>query len=305
MQVPLPVRTGLLIIVLFICHLTRAETPRASHVVIISYDMGGADLMKTADMPVFQKLLSESAYTWNAYTIGPSVTLPSHTSMLTGVGIQKHQITWNEWQPEKPLVQVPTIFALARQHGYSTMMLAGKEKFRQLVVPDTLDTFAVSGTARQVGDAFAAAAKITFPNLAFLHFADPDTIGHKFGARSPEQLAAFKECDLALHTILQTINASPGASRTVLIVTAEHGAHNIVTADGKTVATHGTADTADVVIPWIAWGAGVKRQHEITAPVVTYDTAATALWLLGIPVPEHVWGRPITAAFDQSATAEP
>ena len=35
----------------------------------------------------------------------------------------------------------------------------------------------------------------------------------------------------------------------------------------------------------------------ITAAVVQYDTAATALWLLNVPLPENFWGRPVTSAF--------
>ncbi len=59
----------------------------------------------------------------------------------------------------------------------------------------------------------------------------------------------------------------------------------------------GDPTSDDVTIPWVAWGKSVKPGFEITAPVVQYDTAATALWLLGIPVPEGFWGRPVTSAF--------
>jgi len=31
---------------------------------------------------------------------------------------------------------------------------------------------------------------------------------------------------------------------------------------------------------------------------VQYDTAATALWLLQVPLPESFWGRPVTSAFE-------
>jgi hypothetical protein len=37
-----------------------------------------------------------------------------------------------------------------------------------------------------------------------------------------------------------------------------------------------------MTIPWITWGQGVKKRFAITDPVSTCDTAATALWLLGI-----------------------
>jgi len=51
------------------------------------------------------------------------------------------------------------------------------------------------------------------------------------------------------------------------------------------------------LIPWIAWGKNVKRGLTITRPLMTYDTAATALWLLGVPVPRAFDGKPVTCAF--------
>jgi hypothetical protein len=53
-----------------------------------------------------------------------------------------------------------------------------------------------------------------------------------------------------------------------------------------------------MLIPWIAWGKGVKKHYEITAPVVTYDTAATALWLLDLPRYDVLDGKPVTSAFE-------
>jgi arylsulfatase A-like enzyme len=51
-------------------------------------------------------------------------------------------------------------------------------------------------------------------------------------------------------------------------------------------------------IPWIAWGKGVRKGFTITAPVTTYDTAATALWLLDVPGPAWLDGQPVTSAFE-------
>ena len=87
-------------------------------------------------------------------------------------------------------------------------------------------------------------------------------------------------------------------SSSVIILTADHGSHDVKNKDGKIVGTHGSAETSDVTIPWVAWGKGVKEDYAITAPVVQYDTAATALWLLNIPVPDYFWGRPVTSAFE-------
>jgi arylsulfatase A-like enzyme len=48
----------------------------------------------------------------------------------------------------------------------------------------------------------------------------------------------------------------------------------------------------------VAWGKGVKKAHSIIQPVTTYDTAATALWLLDVPVPEEFDGKPVMEAFE-------
>jgi arylsulfatase A-like enzyme len=275
--------------------------PRVHHVFIISFDQGNPDLIEKSDMPVLHQMVAEGAHTWEAYTIVPSLTLPSHTSMLTGVGPQKHQILWNDYEPEKGLVTVPTIFSIAKKHGLVTAMFVGKEKFKHLNLPGSVDEFVwprPKDNAKAVAKAFASAVMQLKPNLCFIHFRDPDTEGHNHGADSPEKVQALKDCDDALRTIKEAIAAAGLAEDMVIILTADHGSHNIKNKEGKIVGTHGTADTADVKIPWIAWGKTVKKDFAVTAVVVQYDTAATALWLLGIPVPETFWGRPVTSAFN-------
>ncbi len=39
-------------------------------------------------------------------------------------------------------------------------------------------------------------------------------------------------------------------------------------------------------------------KKRVAGPVMTCDTAATALWLLGLPVPEAFDGKPVTCAFN-------
>jgi len=94
--------------------------------------------------------------------------------------------------------------------------------------------------------------------------------------------------DAALAEIVKAIEAAGISHESVLIITADHGGH------GK---THGGKTPEDILIPWIAWGKNVKRGLTITRPLMTYDTAATALWLLGVPVPRAFDGKPVTCAF--------
>ena len=53
-----------------------------------------------------------------------------------------------------------------------------------------------------------------------------------------------------------------------------------------------------MTIPWIAWGQGVRPGSLDNPPVRTMDTAATVLWLLGVPRPGDWAGEPVTRAFD-------
>jgi predicted AlkP superfamily pyrophosphatase or phosphodiesterase len=276
------------------------KPPRVKHVFIISYDQGNPSLMQRTELPAFHLMAAAGARTWEAYTIVPSITLPSHVSMLTGVGIQKHQITWNDHQPAKGHVQVPTIFSLAKERGLKTAMFVGKEKLQTLEIPGTIDILVwpqPKDDAKSVAQAFAAEFGKTKPNLTFLHFRDPDTVGHATGAYSPEKIQALKDCDEALQTIKDAVAAAGVLDDSVFILTADHGAHDTKNREGKTVGTHGDSRPEDVLIPWVVWGKGVKKNFDVTAAVVQYDTAATALWLLKVPLPEHFWGRPVTSAF--------
>jgi predicted AlkP superfamily pyrophosphatase or phosphodiesterase len=282
---------------LWMMALAASGSPGADHVFIISIDGGKPAVIAQSDMPVLKQLVEEGACTWAASTIYPSVTLPSHTSMLTGVGPNKHHVLWNSWKPRKGVVGVPTIFAEAKRAGLSTAMFVGKEKFRHLVQPDTVDEFEFGPAepkkpstvlSRIVAKGAARYILEHKPNLCFIHFTDPDNTGHKYGWGSPQQIKAFSDVDAALGEIVKAIEAAGISHESVLIITADHGGH------GK---THGGKKPEDMLIPWIAWGKNVKRGLTIRGPVMTCDTAATALWLLGVPVPEAFDGKPVTCAF--------
>jgi len=290
--------------------LAANAAPRTEHVFIISIDGGKPEGIQQSKMPVLKKLVKEGACTWVAQTINPSITLPAHTSMLTGVPMEKHGVTWNSWIPTNGIVRVPTVFAAAKQAGLSTAMFVGKEKFRHFLQTNTVDEFyydrsnaivvmkSDSGdrVVKKEGNIFAkmvatnAAAYIIKhkPNLCFIHFTDTDTVGHEFGWSSPEQIKAFADTDAALGIIRKAIQKAGIARRSVIIISADHGGH------GK---GHSKGTPEDMTIPWIAWGQGVKKRFTITDPVYTCDTAATALWLLGITPGAPLDGVVVSSAF--------
>jgi predicted AlkP superfamily pyrophosphatase or phosphodiesterase len=266
-----------------------AFAENARHVFIVSFDGGKPSVMQESAMPVLKHMQKQGASTWQAFTVDPSITLVAHASMLTGVQPNKHLIDWNEWKQEKGLVQVPTIFALAKKQGLITGLIAGKEKFKHLNTPQSLDLFSIPAySALRVAKTAADFILAKKPNLTFIHFADSDGAGHEFGWGSAEQKASFADEDAALKILRDAITQAGIEKDSVIILTADHGGHD---------KTHGTTSLEDMHIPWIAWGKGVKAHYAIGQRVNTVDTAATALWLLGVEIPQNFDGVPVKAAF--------
>jgi predicted AlkP superfamily pyrophosphatase or phosphodiesterase len=270
---------------------TATKKPLVKHVFIISFDGGKPAVMKKSKMPLTMFMASKGAATWEAQTIFPSITLTSHASMLSGVGPEKHKVLWNDWRPQVGPFQFETSFQLAKRAGYKTALFAGKEKFKHFDIPGTLDKCEVPDyKASIVAKTAAKFIESEKPNLCFIHFADSDGAGHKYGWGSKEQVKSFEDEDEALKTIWKAIEKAGLAKNSVLILSADHGGHD---------KTHGSRSPEDMTIPWIAFGRKVKPAHQISVPVTTYDTAATALWLLGLPIPADWDGKPVKNAFQQ------
>lgn len=270
----------------------------ADHVILISIDGLRPDAIAKYKAATLQRLMREGRFSLNAQTIANSKTLPSHTSMFTGVDSDRHGVTWNsDRMGEHGYVTVPTIFGLAHNAGFSTAAFFSKTKFHQLEVPATLDfvrspkrtiegPWPSARTADYVGDYL----KTHTPNLLFVHLAEPDFAGHTFGWMGMMYGLAVKEADIAVARVLEQADARFGRGGYTVIVTADHGGHK---------KTHGTTDPLDMTIPWIVWGAGVQRGDTLSG-IRTMDTAATVLWMLRIAVPESWVGRVVSDAFQPS-----
>lgn len=266
---------------------------RADHVFIISFDGGKPSVMQECKMPELKSMCQNGAYSWEAQTVFPSITLTAHTSMLTGVCPEKHHVLWNDWEPEHGMIKTPTIFALAHEKHMSTAMFVGKPKFIHMLVPGTVSHFSLPDYhCKEVAAEAATYIKESKPNLCFIHFADSDGAGHAYGWGSPEQKQSLEDEDAALKTVMNAISDAGIEKSSVVICTADHGGH---------ARTHGSKSPEDMTIPWIIYGDGVKHDFKIPTRVTTCDTAATALWLLDIPLPPDLDGKPVVGAFSESS----
>jgi arylsulfatase A-like enzyme len=278
----------------------QPATAVSRRVVIVSVDGLRPDAIGRFGASTLQRIMKEGSYTLSASTILPSKTLPSHTSMLTGEPPDVHNVLWNNvLTADAESIAVPTVFSVARSSGYRTAAFFSKSKFQPLQREGTLDYSQAPGgwfgkwPARRTIDDVERYLTSTQPDLLFVHLADPDTAGHRSGWMSDDYANAVRSADRAVARLVRAADTAFGRGTYTLIVTADHGGHGN---------DHGSEDVRDVMIPWIAWGRGVKPGSLTGSTVKTMDTAATVLWLMGLPEPADWAGEPVTSAFDDSAT---
>ncbi len=252
-------------------------------VVIVSIDGLRPDALQSGNLPNVTRLSRTGAFTWQARTINPSNTLPSHASMLTGYLPIRHGITWDDYLPANGGPKVPTIFIAARRAGRRTAMVAGKEKFNTFRDTGEMDIFV--GGSRADSDVAEQAVAQLFAgvDLLFVHLPDVDLSGHATSWMSASYKDRVAKADEALGRIMSAL-----PENTTIILTADHGGHGF---------GHGTEDPLDMAIPWIIAGPGIRQGYALTAPVSTTDTAATAAFLLGLVLPPDITGKAVNEAF--------
>ena len=283
--------------------IAKPQRPIAAveHVMIISVDGLRPDRALLADMPTLRMMVREGAYTFWARTTAVAITLPSHTSMLTGVTPRKHGIEWNSDLPlSRPVYpNRPTIFEMAGSAGYTTALIAGKSKMSTLAKPGTVRWTSIPREANsKEANADVTAAAVTIieahkPTVIFVHYADVDSTGHAKGWGSKEQFAKIEETDGELAKLFAALERAGIRQSTVVILSADHGGAGL---------THGPEDPRSRHIPWIATGPGVLKGVDLTQnaalEVNTEDTCVTACWLLGLPLLPYFDGKPVLAAFE-------
>lgn len=297
---------ALLITLAGVAQPANRPVPQIRHVVIVSIDGLRPDLALRAQTPTLRTLLHDGAYTFWAKTTALSVTLPSHTSMLTGVTPDQHGIVWNYDLPlREPIYPSrPTVMEMATRAGLATAMVAGKSKFATLDKPGTIaHVFVPTAGNSSVDDATVAGHAEEFiaqfkPDLLFVHFPGVDGAGHSQGWGSDSQVAAIENADRQLARVLAALDRAGLRASTAIIVSADHGGAGH---------THGPDDARSRHIPWIIVGPGVKHGYDLTQQaeleVRTEDTAATACYLLGLPQQEYFDGKPVLAAFGDTGKA--
>ena len=128
------------------------------------------------------------------------------------------------------------------------------------------------------------------PALTFIHLTHPDNEGHEIGHDTPEYYTAVEKVDRQIGGIINTLKKNNMMDDTVIIFSADHGGV------GK---GHGGKTLLEVEIPWIIYGNNIINKGKLETSIVTYDTAPTIAFLLGLKTPDFWRGKPVKEVVKQ------
>jgi glycerophosphoryl diester phosphodiesterase len=269
--------------------------PRVGRVVLIMLDGCRPDALLAADAPHLRHLMQHGASTLAARSVMPSVTLPCHTSIFRSQSPAAHGILSNEWTPAAGLN--PSLCDIIHRTGYDTAAFYTWEPLRNLAAPGSLDTLFYRSLShegfRDLCDMAATWLPRLLPVFSFVYLEATDAYGHLYGWMSQAYLQALGQSDAALGRILAGLDDQAGSHDTLFVAMADHGGHDH---------GHGTDQPADMTVPLIFCGPGIKSGYTLPDHVSILDVAPTILYALGIPIPQEWQGQPRLEIFEEQVT---
>lgn len=265
-------------------------------------------------LPHLYQLFRQGAGTTNARAqVEMTVTLPNHTSMVTGRRIAAssggHGVTWNTDRSGTTVQgaaghSVSSVFSTVRAGGGRTTLFSTKSKFtlfsRSWPITKTVIRAEDDTTLTRL---FRTDIVGNTRAFAFLHLGLADQVGHSSGWMGSAYLRAVVKLDALVGSVMATIRGTDRLRRsTVVILTSDHGG------------IPGTRSHEDQTrldnhrVPFVVWGPGVDHANLYALnperldpgtgrpgfagrqPVRNGDLSNLATRILGLgPVPGSLW----------------
>lgn len=268
----------------------RAQEARRPNLLIITVDGLRADRVSETLTPAIAALARKGTRFARAYTHAP-LTLPAHTSILTGLLPPAHGVRNNGFHLDDAVV---TLAEVLRDAGYRTGAFVGGSALdarfglsqgfdayddRYDVLQGAAGSSAFRQGARPASEVLAAtAAWIGWqrePWFAWSHLRDPHPPNVSYER-------AVASADGAIAAFLAPLAAKGLLDRTIIVVTADHG--ESLGEHGER--THGVfAYESTLRVPLVFAGPGVP-QRVVQAPAVSHvSVLPTVLELAGVTAP--------------------
>ena len=255
----------------------KREASKEPKVILILVDGMRPDGFEQCGNPFVEELKKNSAYTLNAKTVFPSVTLPCHFSLFYGVSPEKHKIFTNTYAPQD--VYLEGLFERIKMVRKKSCMYYSWEPLRELshLKSITSSEYVNISNFKDVDSIVTERAikgiKEINPDFAFVYLGMTDAVGHKMGWMEENYLNCVSD---AIDDVKKIVDATKGEY--AIVLTADHGGHGT---------SHGTNTDEDMTIPLIIYGDDVEK-GELQGDVSILDIAPTIADILGIK-PSTEW----------------
>ncbi|PCE66669.1 nucleotide pyrophosphatase [Sediminicola luteus] len=289
------------------CNPTEKKQAPVKHLIVIGFDGMSPDGIRKAHTPVLDSLMAQGSATLHARSVLPSSSSPNWAAMIMGAGPEHHGITSNAWEKNNHILPpnvatangtFPTIFDLFAHQRIDAHVGAiyDWDGFGRLFDKATVD-FDIDGDHEdKTTQAAVDYIKEHRPHFTFIHLDHVDHAGHAQGHGSPEYYAAVAKADSLAGAILQATKEAGIFDETLFLLSADHGGLGT---------GHGGETLAEMEIPFILYGPGIKKGYTIQNTVMQYDNAATVAYAFGLEMPQAWIGRPVLEAFEGQPNAQP
>lgn len=276
------------VVAVLVASVGNASAHAAEYVVHISVDGLNARIMQSlidaGQAPNFKRFEDEGAWTINGRTdFTQTVTLPNHTTMLTGrptlppegmPNVAFHNWTENQSVQNRVTLHrngyIPSVFDVVHDAGMSTALYASKDKFNVFDQSydetsgaanshgrDKIDRYLMQNDgpprySQSVVDKFVEELGANHYRYVFVHLRDADSVGHLVQWGSSTYRQAIHGVDGYLGQIFRLVETDPQLrGKTVIILTADHG--------GRPPGHDNPIYRENYTVPVFAWGAGVDH----------------------------------------------
>jgi hypothetical protein len=267
-------------------------------------------------MPTLSRLIKEGSVTWSATAVKPALRLPTMASLITGMPVEKHGITWNTFEFSRGYPRTPSLFDyLDLSGGRDSAIFFMDESLYQLARPEPYTDYQMCGPLKPecstdrivsyIRQYFQKAASghgyghaiLSLPHVLVVHLPEAGRVGASKGWTSKEYRDALRSVDKAIHSVLDIYHEQGLTKRTTLFVTS-------LSAEGRDANQDG-ADGSVPIVPWIASGVGIKPGYAIHQPVSIIDTGATVMRTLGLQTHTEWESHAVEEIFQAAFAAAP
>lgn len=212
------------------------QSQQARPVLLVSIDGLSPDSLFQADqlglkIPTLRRLMAQGATAERMVNVNPTVTLPNHTTMVTGTSPNIHGVFNNRpfipaaklpsFYQDYQSIKVPTLWSAAKAAGMGTASLFWPvTQNSQHVIDHNVITGSSTDDDAITRDAIAIMQRDR-PELMTVHYVSHDSAQHKFGPRTPEAFASLERIDAALGRLLDA--QAKIYDKPIVAVTSDHG----------------------------------------------------------------------------------